>query len=109
MQNVITYQFWDYIGTIDMCIFPVQLWRTWLLNCLLSTPGDDCELDVNGCERDPCSVNRTCTDRAAAEHQANPALKPYTCSPCPAGFRDVNDKCDGKLPSIVVIFIHSIQ
>ncbi|XP_053372780.1 uncharacterized protein LOC123559692 [Mercenaria mercenaria] len=55
--------------------------------------GIDCELDFDGCEVNPCSVNRTCTDRPADEHKANPSLKAYTCSPCPTGYQDIQDKC----------------
>ena len=57
--------------------------------------GVDCENDLNGCEASPCSVGRNCSDRNADEHKANPSLKPYTCTPCPVGYTDVNDKCEG--------------
>ncbi|XP_053372974.1 uncharacterized protein LOC123561094 [Mercenaria mercenaria] len=56
--------------------------------------GADCEFDFNGCDASPCSVGRNCTDRQAYEHKANPSLKPYTCTPCPTGYKDADGKCE---------------
>ncbi|WAR04750.1 MLP-like protein [Mya arenaria] len=39
------------------------------------------------------TVGRDCSDVAATDHKANPSLKAYTCSPCPDGYLDVDDKC----------------
>ncbi|KAL4229260.1 Mucin-4 [Mactra antiquata] len=53
--------------------------------------GIDCETNFNGCEVNPCSVGRTCTDNSPAVHESTG--KAYTCSPCPDGYQDINDKC----------------
>ncbi|XP_053372966.1 uncharacterized protein LOC123561091 [Mercenaria mercenaria] len=56
--------------------------------------GADCESDFDGCDASPCSVGRNCTDTLADEHKANPSLKPYSCSSCPTGYKDVDGKCE---------------
>ncbi|KAH3839277.1 hypothetical protein DPMN_112703 [Dreissena polymorpha] len=56
--------------------------------------GDDCQSEFDGCEANPCSFGRNCTDRNASEHKANTSLTAYSCSPCPIGFGDTNDKCE---------------
>ena len=58
--------------------------------------GEDCELDYDGCEDDPCGVDRNCTDKNATVHQHDVEVlnltnsSPYICGSCPDG------KCEGK-------------
>ena len=59
-------------------------------------PGNDCELDYDGCSVSPCSVGRNCTDTPASNHSANPSLPAYTCTPCPTGYVENGTKCEGK-------------
>ncbi|XP_053372749.1 uncharacterized protein LOC123561027 [Mercenaria mercenaria] len=64
--------------------------------------GDDCETDYDGCEANPCSVGRNCTDTLADDHKADQNLKPYTCSPCPAGYNDTGVKCEGMIANLIL-------
>ena len=74
--------------------------------------GDDCQTDFDACTTNPCSFERNCTDTKAEAHKANPSLPAYTCTPCPAGFEDKTDKCEGTsfTTSLVwfVIGVHNI-
>ena len=58
--------------------------------------GDDCELDYDACSVSPCSAGTNCTDRPAAEQEANQSLTAYTCSPCPTGYQENGTKCEGN-------------
>jgi hypothetical protein len=64
-------------------------------NILFKFTGNNCEDDYDGCEATPCSVGRNCSDTNADYHKDNPDDAPYTCSPCPNGFTETDNKCIG--------------
>jgi len=62
--------------------------------------GDDCEIDMNPCDANPCAQGQNCTDTLATELDLNATLPEYTCSACPIGYEQMEDKCIGKLQVI---------
>ncbi|XP_052807791.1 uncharacterized protein LOC128236745 isoform X3 [Mya arenaria] len=53
--------------------------------------GLDCELDIDGCVGQPCSIGRSCSDVPAEFHlEDEPG---FTCSRCPDGFIDDGARC----------------
>ena len=65
--------------------------------------GDDCEIDYDGCQDDPCAVGRNCTDKNATFHemeeeQEQNETNAYSCGGCPIGYLiDPDDKCEGDI------------
>lgn len=55
--------------------------------------GDDCENNANACTQSPCPLGRNCTDLTPQEEVA--LGRGYNCSDCPAGFADIDNKCEG--------------
>ena len=95
-------------GQLDSQLYSIQY------QTVIVPTGDDCQLDLDGCAQSPCSVARNCTDRLAADHEANPSLKPYTCTACPPGYSDTQNKCLGIVFTVInlyfnQIFIHDLQ
>ncbi|CAL1529163.1 unnamed protein product [Lymnaea stagnalis] len=64
-----------------------------ILKCLCypAYTGDNCELELNACESQPCSKGQNCTDLTALE-QGNKTVG-YTCGPCPSGYVEIAKKC----------------
>ena len=59
-----------------------------------SIKGDDCENDTDACTQNPCPLGRNCTDLTPQEEVA--LGRGYNCTDCPAGFQDIDNKCEGK-------------
>ncbi|KAI0210407.1 Mucin-like protein [Lamellibrachia satsuma] len=60
-----------------------QTFRIVQCNCSVGWEGDYCELDLDGCQDNPCTEDTNCTDVTPAEQVATG--KSYNCSDCPAG------------------------
>jgi len=56
--------------------------------------GNDCEMEEDGCQNDPCSVNRNCTDLTPSQQVL--LGKSYNCSQCPDGYTEQNEQCQGR-------------
>eukprot|EP00105_Crassostrea_gigas_P016588 XP_011434026.1 PREDICTED: fibrillin-2-like isoform X1 [Crassostrea gigas] len=60
--------------------------------CYTGYDGDDCENDADACTQNPCPLGRNCTDLTPQEEVA--LGRGYNCSDCPAGFADIDNKCE---------------
>ncbi|CAH1802267.1 unnamed protein product, partial [Owenia fusiformis] len=54
-----------------------------MCDCFVGWEGDDCEIDLDGCEGDPCGNDSICYDMTPEEQQINGTL--FNCSSCPDG------------------------
>ena len=50
-----------------------------------------CELDLDGCQDNPCTEGTNCTDLTPAEQVTSG--KSYNCSDCPEGTEDNEGTC----------------
>ena len=57
--------------------------------------GQDCQNDTDDCAEIPCALGRNCTDLSPEDEAA--FGRGYNCSDCPAGFAEVDEKCEGNL------------
>nr|XP_022292249.1 mucin-4-like isoform X6 [Crassostrea virginica] len=60
--------------------------------CNTGYDGDDCENDTDACTQNPCPLGRNCTDLTPQEEVA--LGRGYNCTDCPAGFQDIDNKCE---------------
>ncbi|KAK2178081.1 hypothetical protein NP493_563g01009 [Ridgeia piscesae] len=68
-----------------------QTFRIVQCNCFTGWEGDYCELDLDGCQDNPCTAGTNCTDVTPAEQVASG--KSYNCSACPDGTEDNEGTC----------------
>ncbi|KAI0233186.1 Mucin-like protein [Lamellibrachia satsuma] len=68
-----------------------QTFRIVQCNCSTGWEGDFCELDLDGCQDNPCTEGTNCTDVTPAEQVASG--KSYNCSACPEGTEDDEGIC----------------
>ncbi|XP_052809761.1 uncharacterized protein LOC128238179 isoform X2 [Mya arenaria] len=59
--------------------------------CNAQYTGLDCELDIDGCVGQPCSIGRSCSDVPAEFHMEDEPG--FTCSRCPDGYIDDGARC----------------
>lgn len=64
--------------------------------------GDDCEIDADGCSEFPCSIGRNCSDVTPEQEIATGFG--FVCSPCPDGFFDDGEKCEGIISTFFYEF-----
>ncbi|WAR07539.1 MLP-like protein, partial [Mya arenaria] len=56
----------------------------------------DCELDIDGCVGEPCSIGRNCSDVPAEKHlEDEPG---FNCTSCPDGYIDDGGRCQECAP-----------
>ncbi|KAI0237078.1 Mucin-like protein [Lamellibrachia satsuma] len=60
-------------------------------NCSIGWEGDHCELDLDGCQDNPCTAGTKCTDLTPSEHVF--IRKSHYCSECPPGTEDNDGIC----------------
>ena len=53
--------------------------------------GDHCELDLDGCQDNPCTAGTNCTDVTPAEQVARG--RSYNCTECPEGTENNGEIC----------------
>ncbi|XP_060596327.1 uncharacterized protein LOC132750377, partial [Ruditapes philippinarum] len=69
----------------------VQGFNLALCDCNDFYEGDECGTDLDGCEGDPCSLDRECTDNDAATHAETENA--FTCGECPDGYTTDGQDC----------------
>ena len=69
--------------------------------------GADCEIDFNGCSYEPCSWRRNCIDLNATSHMLNG--KAYECTPCPDGYDQIDERCQGKMTFVSFANLLTVQ
>ncbi|XP_078334851.1 uncharacterized protein LOC111121476 isoform X3 [Crassostrea virginica] len=60
--------------------------------CHTGYSGQDCQNDTDACAEIPCALGRNCTDLSPEDEAA--FGRGYNCSDCPAGFAEVDEKCE---------------
>ncbi|KAI0235226.1 Mucin-like protein, partial [Lamellibrachia satsuma] len=68
-----------------------QTFRIVQCNCSTGWEGVYCELDLDGCQDNPCTEGTNCTDLTPAEQVTSG--KSYNCSDCPEGTEDNEGTC----------------
>ena len=62
--------------------------------------GDYCELDLDGCQDNPCTEGTNCTDATPGEQVTDG--KSYKCSKCPEGTKENEGICLRKYFSAII-------
>ena len=74
----------------------------WGIKQEIITKGEDCEEDYDGCLPEPCALGQTCTDMNTTFHQQSGTA--HECSACPEGFELNDNKCQGKVNSLILSY-----
>ncbi|CAH1788959.1 unnamed protein product [Owenia fusiformis] len=62
-----------------------------MCDCNTGWEGDNCEVDIDGCEGGPCGEGSNCTDVTPSEQQRTG--NSFNCSQCPGGTINVDNNC----------------
>ncbi|CAH1801127.1 unnamed protein product [Owenia fusiformis] len=62
-----------------------------MCDCNTGWEGDNCGVDIDGCEGEPCGESSNCTDVTPSEQQITG--NSFNCSQCPDGTVTVDNKC----------------
>ena len=81
----------------------VELIMMWL-DC---GSGDNCQLDLDGCQDNPCTEGTNCTDVTPVQHVATGGA--YNCSQCPAGTEENDGICLREYEVLTLTFHGCLQ